>query len=394
VGVLAERSRASEGEQGIGTVSQVFVNYRRQDAAGFASRIHADLARRLGSDTVFRDVGIEPGVPYVQHITQLLGSCRVLVAVIGPEWASVTDRHGRRRLDDPDDLVCLEIEAGLKRPDVEVIPVLVEGARMPERDQLPDSLIELRGRNAHEMSDRRWDYDLEVLAARLERVLGRRVRPPDPGHRLARALIVTAVAALAALPAGALADPAHDRRISLGEQGLVDPERVTSYALERGLFWGAVGGITLACAALVARSQRSPIVAALLGFTAGALGGAAGGAAFQWLRVYRDVDVAFVMNASTWALAGALLGLVFAGVRPGASRFEAALGGVAGALVIAGLNHVFRPASSGTAHNVLLIGQAALVMGLIAAVVFASRAASSAVRTGPVNVGRPRSPAT
>jgi hypothetical protein len=377
-------------------VSQVFVSYRRQDAAGFAGRIHADLARRLGADTVFRDVGIEPGVPYVEHINQLLGSCRVLLAVIGPEWATVTDRHGRRRLDDPEDLVRLEIEGALKRPDVEVIPVLVEGARMPERDQLPGSLIELRGRNAHEMSDRRWDYDLEVLATKLERVLGPEPEPdPEPTERrLFSALVVTAVAAIAAVPAAGLADPSHDRRISLGGQGLIDPERVTSYALERGLFWAAVGGITLACAALVARSERSPILAALLGATAGGLGGAAGGAIFQWLRVYRDVEIAFVMNAATWALVGALLGLVFAGIRTGASRLEAALGGIAGALVIAGLNHVFRPDSSGTAHNVLLIGQAALVIGLIAIAVFAPRAASAAVRPRPVNMGRPRSPAT
>jgi hypothetical protein len=40
----------------------------------------------------------------------------VLLAVIGPTWATVTDAEGRQRLKDPEDFVNIEVEAGLTRP--------------------------------------------------------------------------------------------------------------------------------------------------------------------------------------------------------------------------------------------------------------------------------------
>jgi hypothetical protein len=66
----------------------------------------------------------------------------VLPALIGERWLSVIDQHGRRRLDSPDDFVRLEIEAALQR-DVRVIPILVDGATMPEAGELPSSLARI-----------------------------------------------------------------------------------------------------------------------------------------------------------------------------------------------------------------------------------------------------------
>jgi len=89
---------------------------------------------------VFIDVAsIEPGVDFAEVITRAVGSCDVLLAVIGPGWLTAPDEAGQRRLDDPDDLVRLEVEAALAR-DVRVIPVLVEDATMPRRKDLPEDL--------------------------------------------------------------------------------------------------------------------------------------------------------------------------------------------------------------------------------------------------------------
>ena len=96
---------------------------------------------------------------------------------------------GRRRLDDPDDFVRLEIEAALTR-NVRVIPILVDGARMPRPDQLPPSLAKLARRQALELSPSRFEFDtsrlLQVLDMTLAEVrTGPKVRPvgmaPDPG---------------------------------------------------------------------------------------------------------------------------------------------------------------------------------------------------------------------
>jgi hypothetical protein len=103
-------------------------------------------------------------------IIRAVGSCDVLLALIGNEWLTITDAHGRRRLDNSDDFVRLEIEAALSRG-VRVIPVLVNEARMPRAEELPDSLAALVRRQALELSPARFDFDTSRLLKVLDRVL-------------------------------------------------------------------------------------------------------------------------------------------------------------------------------------------------------------------------------
>jgi hypothetical protein len=122
------------------------------------------MADRFGGQ-VFKDVdSLEPGDDWVEVITRVVGSCDVLLALIGDRWLTITDEDGRRRLDDPDDFVRLEIEAALAR-DVRVIPILVEGARMPRATELPPSLAKLARRQALVLSPANFD------TSRLLRVL-------------------------------------------------------------------------------------------------------------------------------------------------------------------------------------------------------------------------------
>src|SRR5690349_10570277 len=109
----------------------IFVSYRRQDSSHLAGRLYDRLADRFGEDQVFMDVDtIEPGVDFAEEITRAVSACKVLLAVIGPNWLAATDERGCRRLDDPDDFVRLEIEAALARG-VRVIPILADDAVMP-----------------------------------------------------------------------------------------------------------------------------------------------------------------------------------------------------------------------------------------------------------------------
>jgi TIR domain len=145
----------------------IFISYRRDDAAGWAGRLSADLRAGLRGAAVFMDIdAIPPGVPYDDYIAQAVGSCDVLIALIGPHWLTVTDKAGRRRLDDPADLTRLEILAALQR-NIRVIPALVGGAEMPAADELPDALKPLGRRQAYELADHRWNED----CARLVQVL-------------------------------------------------------------------------------------------------------------------------------------------------------------------------------------------------------------------------------
>jgi TIR domain len=145
----------------------IFISYRRDDTEGEAGRLFDDLTREFGSNSVFMDVaGIRPGVDFVQAIEQNVADCGVLLAIIGPTWATIASASGQRRLDDPNDFVVLEIASALKR-EVPVIPVLVHSAKMPTQDQLPESLKSFSHRNSVELSHARWPSDVQLLIGAL-----------------------------------------------------------------------------------------------------------------------------------------------------------------------------------------------------------------------------------
>jgi len=100
--------------------------------------------------------GIEPGWILSRPSTSAVGSCDVLIVVIGKKWLDCTDAAGRRRLDDPKDFIRLETATALRR-NIRVVPVLVQGATMPGAQNLPEDLEKLSRRQAIEISDAHWD---------------------------------------------------------------------------------------------------------------------------------------------------------------------------------------------------------------------------------------------
>lgn len=151
--------------------SGIFISYRRDDAAGHAGRLADNLVERFGRNRIFRDIdNIEPGEDFVTKIENAVGSCDILLAVIGRTWLSP---NGSGRLDNPNDFVRLEIATALRR-DIRVIPVLVQRASMPKPEDLPDDLDSLTRRNAVELTDQRWPSDVEQLISVMERILAQR----------------------------------------------------------------------------------------------------------------------------------------------------------------------------------------------------------------------------
>lgn len=152
-----------------------FISYRREDAAGYAGRLRESLERKLGAARVFRDVDtLRPGQDFVQAIEARLADCAVMLAVIGREWAGARDLAGTRRLDEPFDFVRVEVAAALSRPEVLVVPVLVEGASMPTTSELPDNLKPLTRRHAVSLRDETWDADVDRLVNVIEGAMASR----------------------------------------------------------------------------------------------------------------------------------------------------------------------------------------------------------------------------
>jgi TIR domain-containing protein len=161
----------------------VFISYRRDDTAPYAGRLRDRLTAVFGKDQIFRDVDrVAPGERFPVVIEGAVGSCDAFIALIGNKWLTAEGDNRGRRLDDPRDYVRQEVAAALRREEVLVIPVLVEGAEMPGPDDLPEELAPLAERNALVMSDIRWDDDMNHLVDALQRV----VRPPGKKRAAAK----------------------------------------------------------------------------------------------------------------------------------------------------------------------------------------------------------------
>ena len=179
---------------------RIFISYRRQETAYPAGWLFDRLEARYGEEQIFKDVdSIAPGEDFVERITTAVASCDVLLALIGDQWLTVADEGGRR-LDDPKDFVRVEIEAALAR-NVRVVPVLVDGAAMPEAEQLPPSLAPLSRRQALELSPQRFDFDTNRLLDALDKMVADGEAPPPPAapRRIPKSALISAGVAAAFL---------------------------------------------------------------------------------------------------------------------------------------------------------------------------------------------------
>jgi len=131
------------------THMKIFISYRRADSKYVVDRIRDRLIDAYDEDAVFRDLeSIALGQNFSDVLKEATTTCDVMLVVIGPQWTGITDDQGNKRLFDPHDYTRLEVEAGLVNKKILVIPILVMNARMPGLEEIPESLADLRFRNA------------------------------------------------------------------------------------------------------------------------------------------------------------------------------------------------------------------------------------------------------
>jgi tetratricopeptide (TPR) repeat protein len=138
----------------------IFINYRREESGDVAGRLYDALAQRFGHTKIFMDVDNIPAGS--DPLESQVAACDAMLAIIGPSWLNAKDETGCRRLDNPDDFVAIEIEAALAHK-ISVIPVLVDGARMPTMRWLPDPLKPLARCQAVEVHQPHFDQDAEAV---------------------------------------------------------------------------------------------------------------------------------------------------------------------------------------------------------------------------------------
>jgi hypothetical protein len=164
-------------------MSVVFVSYRRADTQQAAGRLADRLIDRFGRDSVAIDVDTDQvGRDYRTLIAGHLERSGVVLVLIGPRFLA-EEEGGLRRIDQPNDLVRLELARALER-DVPVIPVLVDGALLPDHGQLPGDIADLVFRGSVELAHHRFDRDFDFLVERLERLFDAERESKEQAARL------------------------------------------------------------------------------------------------------------------------------------------------------------------------------------------------------------------
>jgi hypothetical protein len=151
---------------------KIFINYRRGDDPGTTGRLYDRLEAEFAAGQLFMDVEghIRGGDDFVKVLQAQVAQCDVLLAVIGPRWLEVADEQGRRRLDNPEDWVRVEI-VGALQDGKRVIPVLVGGAEMPRAEELPEDLKPLARRQAIRITLQRFKADTQGLVSQIKSAL-------------------------------------------------------------------------------------------------------------------------------------------------------------------------------------------------------------------------------
>ena len=172
--------------------TSVFVSYRRDDSKHAAGRLGERLHERF---RLFMDIdSIRPGADFTAVVRNAVDQADVVLAVIGTGWLASASETGTRRIDDPEDWVALEVGTALQRG-TPVIPILVDGARMPERADLPLSLSDLASRQAITLTHESFSADCTRLIQTIEGLVDTQESPDvdlwsDPDYPEARSALL------------------------------------------------------------------------------------------------------------------------------------------------------------------------------------------------------------
>jgi hypothetical protein len=192
--------------------SKIVISYRRSSYDAIVGRIRDKLVGHYGDEAVYMDVDNIPfGIDFREHINNALKEGDVLVAVIGHKWLGPI-RGRKARIFDETDPVRVEIETALNRG-IAVVPILVDGAKMPKPEELPGSISKLAfhnaatvdgGRDFHQHMDRVIrSMDLVLKAPPGVTAPAQRQTPSGDKGRLRLAAAATGIVALAIFLFGA-----------------------------------------------------------------------------------------------------------------------------------------------------------------------------------------------
>ncbi|MEO6188413.1 MAG: toll/interleukin-1 receptor domain-containing protein [Ginsengibacter sp.] len=149
--------------------TNIFISYRKEDSKWNTQLLYDRLSHYFPSKEIFKDFNtIKAGEDYRKVISEALKKCQVLLVIIGKNWVNSQDEKGVQRLQNPEDLLRIEIETALSR-NIRVIPILFDNIAMPSQTLLPASLAPLLLKQSVSVSETNFEYDIRHLAEAIKK---------------------------------------------------------------------------------------------------------------------------------------------------------------------------------------------------------------------------------
>ena len=152
-------------------MANIVISYRRDDSKWSADRIFDRLEAHYGKGNVFMDIDSIPfGLDFREHIRETLNRCDVMIALVGPNWIG-RDPSGNHILNETD-WVRIEIESALNKK-IPLIPLLIDGSRMPKPEDLPDVLKNFVFRQSAALDRDNFRAQMDKLISSIDQHLSR-----------------------------------------------------------------------------------------------------------------------------------------------------------------------------------------------------------------------------
>lgn len=153
---------------------KLLISYRRGDTRRETLRIYQRLCTEFGQENVAKDLRAQsPAATFQSRLAEVLVSHNLVLVVIGPDWISQRDERGNPKIRNYNDDVHVELRTALARDGITVVPILIEGAMMPSKEQLPTPLQDLVNKPA--LIIRKgpfFESDLDIVVDALRRTPG------------------------------------------------------------------------------------------------------------------------------------------------------------------------------------------------------------------------------
>ncbi|MDZ4709572.1 MAG: toll/interleukin-1 receptor domain-containing protein [Saprospiraceae bacterium] len=165
----------------------IFISYRRADLSqDQVNVIHEGLEKEFGHDSVFLDTSdIHGGAKWKQILNQAGTGAKICLVMMGKSWLE-KDKDGRFRIQHPDDWVRKEIEYAIEK-NLEIIPILVNGAELPSPTDVPASIHPMFDSQTMTLDLNRWSIykekfykDIRILLQLEDKIEIKRIVRFDP----------------------------------------------------------------------------------------------------------------------------------------------------------------------------------------------------------------------